>query len=512
MKIYDVIDNISRKIKEENCKSLFKEIGYITKVSDGIAIIIGLENVELNEIIEFQDKTRGIVFSIEENNIRAVILGKDKNIKAGEKVRRTYDNFKIGVGKELLGRVINCFGEPIDNKGIIKTNVNKNVDAEAPSITKRDNVKEPLQTGIKIIDSLIPIGRGQRELIIGDRQTGKTSITIDAIINQKKINDKIKNHKNKVYCIYVAIGQKNSSVAKIIKKLEEMDSLKYSIIVVASAADPVPLQFYAPYIGCSIAEYFRDNEMHSLIIYDDLSKHAIAYRQMSLLLRRPPGREAYPGDIFYIHSKLLERSAKLSKNFGGGSLTALPIIETQNGDVSSYIATNIISITDGQIFLESELFRKGVKPAINIGLSVSRIGSAAQTKIIKNISSSLKLELAQYREMESFTQFGSDLDKDTKNLLDHGRKLTIMLNQKACSPLSLEDQFLYLFIATNGYLKNIEDSKIENFIKDLVEKIKEDQNLLIEELKNEEISGSNIKDINIKLKKYLNENIKINKK
>ena len=467
---------------EQNNKIL-KKIGYVIKVYDGIAIIKGLEDVEFNEIIKFSNNIRGIVFNIEKYNVGAVILGNEKYINTGEKVKRTYNILKIKVGFNLLGRVINTLGKPLDGKNIINAKIKKNIDTESPSIIDRESIKNPMNTGIKIIDSLIPIGQGQRELIIGDRKIGKTSIVIDTILNQKNINNDIDNKKDKTYCIYVNIGQKQCATAKIIKQLKKTGAIKYSIIVIASAASPVSLQFYAPYIGCTIAEFFRDNGMHSIVIYDDLSKHAIAYRQMSLLLKRSPGREAYPGDIFYIHSKLLERAAKLNRKLGGGSLTALPIIETQNGDISSYIATNVISITDGQIFLEADLFRKGIKPAINIGLSVSRIGSAAQTEIIKKISSKIKLELAQYREMESFAQFGTDLDENTINLLNKGKKITYMFNQDVNNPLLIDEQIINLFAATRGFLSNVKDADVNKFLKKAYRELKYKNKKLINDIK-----------------------------
>ncbi|MBT4679462.1 MAG: F0F1 ATP synthase subunit alpha, partial [Flavobacterium sp.] len=420
--------------------------------------------------------------NLENDNVGVVIFGDDSKIKEGDIVKRTGKIVDVAVGKSLLGRVVDGLGNPIDGKGPIDPkSERRRVDVKAPGIIARKSVHEPMQTGLKAIDSLIPIGRGQRELIIGDRQTGKTAIAIDTIINQKEIN-KSDDESKKLYCIYVAIGQKRSTVAQIVKTLEETGALEYTIVVAATASDPAPLQFLAPYIGCTMGEYFRDNGMHGLIVYDDLSKQAVAYRQMSLLLRRPPGREAFPGDVFYLHSRLLERAAKLSEDQGGGSLTALPIIETQASDVSAYIPTNVISITDGQIFLETELFFKGVRPAVNVGISVSRVGSSAQIKAMKQVAGSIKLELAQYREMAAFAQFGSDLDASTQQLLNRGAKLTELLKQGQYSPLKVEEQVISIFCGVRGYLDNIETSKIKDFESGLLSQIKSDSPDILENI------------------------------
>jgi F-type H+-transporting ATPase subunit alpha len=455
--------------------------------------------------VQFENGTQGIVFNIEEDNVGIVILGDDKNIKEGQVIKREKQFFKVPTGKSLLGRVVDVFGNPLDNKGELKDVVYKKADVKAPGIIDRKSVHEPVQTGIKAIDSLIPIGRGQRELIIGDRQVGKTAIAIDTILNQKKIN-KSNNESEKLYCIYVAIGQKNSSVAKIVKKLEESGALEYTIVVVASASDPAPLQFYAPYVGCTMGEFFRDNGMHALVIYDDLSKHAVCYRQMSLLLRRPPGREAYPGDIFYVHSRLLERAAKLSDEMGSGSLTALPIIETHAGDVSAYIPTNAISITDGQIFLETELFYKGIKPAINIGLSVSRVGSAAQINAMKKVAGTMKLDLAQYREMQSFSQFASDLDSSTRSLLERGDKLTELLKQPLYTPLQIEEQVISIFAAVKGFLKEVDLQSIGDFENKLLFQIKKDKKDLMKKIRKEKKLSE---EIHNELTEYLNQFVKL---
>tara|TARA_B110000240_G_scaffold190279_1_gene231270 strand:- start:911 stop:2263 length:1353 start_codon:yes stop_codon:yes gene_type:complete len=423
-----------------------------------------------------------MALNLENDNVGVVIFGDDSKIKEGDIVKRTGKIVDVAVGKSLLGRVVDGLGNPIDGKGPIDPkSERRRVDVKAPGIIARKSVHEPMQTGLKAIDSLIPIGRGQRELIIGDRQTGKTAIAIDTIINQKEIN-KSDDESKKLYCIYVAIGQKRSTVAQIVKTLEESGALEYTIVVAATASDPAPLQFLAPYIGCTMGEYFRDNGMHGLIVYDDLSKQAVAYRQMSLLLRRPPGREAFPGDVFYLHSRLLERAAKLSEDQGGGSLTALPIIETQASDVSAYIPTNVISITDGQIFLETELFFKGVRPAVNVGISVSRVGSSAQIKAMKQVAGSIKLELAQYREMAAFAQFGSDLDASTQQLLNRGAKLTELLKQGQYSPLKVEEQVISIFCGVRGYLDNIETSKIKDFESGLLSQIKSDSPDILENI------------------------------
>ena len=459
----EVTKILKEQIKKFGDKAEVSEVGQVLSVGDGIARIYGLDNVQAGEMVEFSDGSKGMALNLEKDNVGVVIFGDDKAIKEGDTVKRTGSIVDVPVGKELLGRVVDGLGNPIDGKGVLDKGLKRNrVEVKAPGIIPRRSVSEPVQTGLKAIDSLIPIGRGQRELIIGDRQTGKTAVAIDTIINQKEINQS-GDEKQKLYCIYVAIGQKRSTVAQIVKTLEDAGAMEYTTIVAATASDPAPLQFLAPYTGCTIGEYFRDNGMHALIIYDDLSKQAVAYRQMSLLLRRPPGREAYPGDVFYLHSRLLERAAKLNDENGGGSLTALPIIETQAGDVSAYIPTNVISITDGQIFLETELFNQGIRPAVNVGLSVSRVGSAAQTKAMKKVAGSIKLELAQYREMAAFAQFGSDLDASTQKLLNRGSKLTELLKQKQYSPMSVAEQVVSVFCGVKGYLDDIELKDISEF-------------------------------------------------
>ena len=463
---------ISKILKEEiknfGTDSEITEVGQVLSIGDGIARIHGLDNVQAGEMVSFADGTKGMALNLENDNVGVVLFGGDSAIKEGDIVKRTNTIVDVPVGKNLLGRVVDALGDPIDGKGNIVSETRSRIEVKAPGIIPRKSVSEPMQTGLKAIDSLIPVGRGQRELIIGDRQTGKTAIAIDAIINQKSINEG-NDESKKLYCVYVGIGQKRSSIAQIVKTLEEAGAMEYTTVVSASASDAAPLQFLAPYTGCSIAEYFRDNGMHALIIYDDLSKQAVAYRQMSLLLRRPPGREAFPGDVFYLHSRLLERAAKLNDDQGGGSLTALPIIETQANDVSAFIPTNVISITDGQIFLETELFNQGIRPAVNVGLSVSRVGSAAQTKAMKKVAGSIKLELAQYREMAAFAQFGSDLDASTQRLLNRGSKLTELLKQNQYSPLSVAEQVISVFSGVNGYLDDIELGQIKSFESDLID-------------------------------------------
>ena len=477
----EVTKLLKDQIKNFGEKAQVSEIGKVLSVGDGIARVFGLDNVQAGEMVEFEDGSKGMALNLENDNVGVVIFGDDRNIKEGDTIKRTKAIVDVPVGKELLGRVVDGLGNPIDGKGALKVKNRKRVEVKAPGIIPRQSVNEPMQTGLKSIDSLIPIGRGQRELIIGDRQTGKTAVAIDAIINQKKINES-SDEKKKLYCVYVAIGQKRSTVAQITKTLEEAGALKYTTIVAATASDSAPLQFLAPYTGCTIGEYFRDNGMHSLIVYDDLSKQAVAYRQMSLLLRRPPGREAYPGDVFYLHSRLLERAAKLNNKSGGGSLTALPIIETQAGDVSAYIPTNVISITDGQIFLETELFNQGIRPAVNVGLSVSRVGSAAQTKAMKKVAGSIKLELAQYREMAAFAQFGSDLDASTQQLLNRGAKLTELLKQDQYSPMTVGEQVISVFTGVKGYLDDVDLNKIKKFEKDILDKIKSEKPKIIDEI------------------------------
>lgn len=441
------------------------EIGHVISMGDGVARIYGLVDVFLGEMVEFDDldQTKGIALSLEEGYVGVVILGFGEKICEGMLVKRTKKKISVPVGRKLLGRVVNALGEPIDGKGPIGSTESSPVEVKAPGIMARKSVSEPLQTGIKVIDGLIPIGRGQRELIIGDRQTGKTALVIDTILNQTKINDLLKQESEKIYSIYVAIGQKRSSVAQIVKTLDESGALKDTIVVVATASEAAALQFLVPYSACSMGEWFRDNGMHALIAYDDLTKQAVAYRQISLLLRRPPGREAYPGDIFFLHSRLLERAAKLDIAHGGGSLTALPIVETQANDIAAYIPTNVISITDGQIFLETELFNKGIRPAVNVGLSVSRVGSAAQTKAIKQVVGKLKMDLAQFREIESFSQFASDLDEGTQKLLQRGQRFVNLLKQSQFSPLSMEEQVLSFFLGSQGYLDRVSMEKVANF-------------------------------------------------
>ena len=476
---------ISKILKEEiknfGSDSEILEVGQVLSVGDGIARVYGLDNVQAGELVEFSDGTKGMALNLESDNVGIVLFGNDSGIKEGDTVKRTNSIVDVPVGKELLGRVVDALGNPIDGKGPINSDKRSRIEVKAPGIIPRQSVSEPMQTGLKAIDSLIPVGRGQRELIIGDRQTGKTAVAIDAIINQKTINESSDESK-KLYCFYVAIGQKRSTVAQIVKTLEDAGAMSYTTVIAATASESAPLQFLAPYAGCSMAEYFRDNGMHALIVYDDLSKQAVAYRQMSLLLRRPPGREAFPGDVFYLHSRLLERAAKLSDKNGGGSLTALPIIETQANDVSAFIPTNVISITDGQIFLETELFNQGIRPAVNVGLSVSRVGSAAQTKAMKKVSGSIKLELAQYREMAAFAQFGSDLDVSTQNLLNRGSKLTELLKQDQYSPMTVAEQVISVFTGVKGYLDDLELNQIKDFERDFFAKISASNPELIEKV------------------------------
>jgi len=448
------------------------EVGEVLSVGDGIARVYGLDSVQAGEMVEFPGGIKGMTLNLETDNVGVVIFGDDRTIKEGDTVKRTGEIVDVPIGKALLGRVVDALGNPIDDKGPIEADERRRIEVKAPGIISRRSVHEPVQTGLKSIDSLIPIGRGQRELIIGDRQTGKTALAIDTIINQKEINAG-DDEKLKLYCIYVAIGQKRSTVARIVRTLEEYGAMDYTIVVAATASEPAPLQFLAPYSGCTMGEYFRDNGMHALIIYDDLSKHAVSYRQMSLLLRRPPGREAYPGDVFYLHSRLLERAAKMSDDYGGGSLTALPVIETQAGDVSAYIPTNVISITDGQIFLETELFYKGVRPAVNVGISVSRVGSAAQIKAMKQVAGTIKLELAQYREMEAFAQFSSDLDASTQRLLARGARLTELLKQPQYAPVPVEEQVVVLFAGVRGHLDAIEVADVGRFEEGLLSEIRD---------------------------------------
>jgi proton translocating ATP synthase F1 alpha subunit len=466
---------LEQRITNYYAKLNVDEIGRVISVGDGIARVYGLNKIQAGEMVEFSSGVRGMALNLENDNVGVVCFGSDTLIREGDIVKRTGAIVDVPVGKGVLGRVVDALGTPIDGKGPLTEVTPRRVELKAPGIIQRKSVHEPMQTGLKAVDALVPIGRGQRELIIGDRQTGKTAIAIDAILNQKSVNT-TPDESKKLYCVYVAVGQKRSTVAQLVKTLGDSGALEYTIIVAATASDPAPLQFLAPYSGCAMAEYFRDNGMHALIIYDDLSKQSVAYRQMSLLLRRPPGREAFPGDVFYLHSRLLERSAKMSDDSGAGSMTALPVIETQAGDVSAYIPTNVISITDGQIFLETELFYKGIRPAINVGLSVSRVGSAAQLKAMKQVCGSLKLELAQYREVAAFAQFGSDLDAATQYLLNRGARLTEVLKQDQFQPLTVEQQVVVIYAATKGYLDKITMKDISSFEVGLLKTV--DSNLL----------------------------------
>jgi len=473
------------QIKNFGQEAEVAEVGRVLSVGDGIARVYGLDNIQAGEMVEFPGGIRGMALNLEADNVGVVIFGEDRTIKEGDTVKRTKAIVDVPVGDELLGRVVDGLGNPIDGKGPIKAKKRAQADVKAPGIIPRKSVHEPMATGLKAVDSLIPIGRGQRELIIGDRQTGKTAVALDAILNQKVYNEAAGDDESKkLYCVYVAIGQKRSTVAQLVKKLEENGAMEYSIVVAATASDPAPMQFLAPYSATAMAEHFRDNGRHALIIYDDLSKQAVAYRQMSLLLRRPPGREAYPGDVFYLHSRLLERSAKLNEDHGAGSLTALPIIETQGGDVSAFIPTNVISITDGQIFLETELFYQGIRPAVNTGLSVSRVGSSAQTKAMKSVAGSIKLELAQYREMAAFAQFGSDLDAATQALLNRGARLTELLKQPQYSPLTNAEQVVVIYAGTKGYLDKIEVGDVTRFETGLLNHIRQNHQDLLDDITN----------------------------
>ncbi len=483
IKASEISSIIRDQINNFESQADISEVGTVLKVGDGVAQVYGLDNVQAGEMVEFTGGVQGMALNLEEDNVGIVIFGDDRGIKEGDTVKRTQKIVEVPVGKGLLGRVVDALGNPIDGKGPIQSSESSRIEVKAPGIIPRQSVSEPMQTGLKALDSLVPVGRGQRELIIGDRQTGKTAVAIDTIINQKEINQSDDESK-KLYCIYVAIGQKRSTVAQVVKTLEENGAMEYTIVVAASASDPAPLQFLAPYAGCSMGEFFRDNGMHGLIVYDDLSKQAVAYRQMSLLLRRPPGREAFPGDVFYLHSRLLERAAKMNDENGGGSLTALPVIETQAGDVSAFIPTNVISITDGQIFLETELFFSGIRPAINVGLSVSRVGSAAQTKAMKKVAGKIKLELAQYREMAAFSQFASDLDASTKQLLARGERLTELLKQDQYVPMSVADQVLSLYSGVRGFLDKIEISKITDFQVKFLEGLRADHSDVFDEINN----------------------------
>jgi len=464
---------LKKQIKDFGKEAEVAEIGQVLSVGDGIARVYGLDNVQAGEMVEFPNGTRGMALNLEVDNVGVVVFGSDRDIKEGDTVKRTGAIVDVPVGKELLGRVVDALGNPIDGKGPIRTAERRRVDVKAPGIIPRKSVHEPMATGLKAIDALIPIGRGQRELIIGDRQTGKTAIILDTVLNQKSVH-KAGPEKEKLYCVYVACGQKRSTVAQFVKILEDNGALDYSIIVAATASEPAPLQYLAPFSGCTMGEYFRDNGMHALIAYDDLSKQAVAYRQMSLLLRRPPGREAYPGDVFYLHSRLLERAAKLNDDYKAGSLTALPVIETQANDVSAYIPTNVISITDGQIFLETDLFYQGIRPAVNVGLSVSRVGSAAQIKAMKQVAGKIKGELAQYREMAAFAQFGSDLDPSTQRLLNRGARLTELLKQPQFSPLKVEEQVVVIYAGVNGYLDPLPVTAVRKFEDGLLRLMREE--------------------------------------
>lgn len=481
----EISEVLKSQISQFDTAAKLEEVGRVLTETDGIAKIYGLDNVQAGELVEFPGGLVGMALNLENDNVGVVVFGEDRGVKEGDIVKRTGKIVEVPVGKGLLGRVVDGLGRPIDGKGPLTDVEYVRVETKAPGIIARKSVHEPVQTGIKSIDSLIPIGRGQRELIIGDRQTGKTAVAVDTMLNQKAAHDSDDESK-KLYCVYVAIGQKRSTVAQVVKKLEEAGAMKYSIVVAATASDPAPMQFMAPYTGCAMGEYFRDNSMHALITYDDLSKHAVAYRQMSLLLRRPPGREAYPGDVFYLHSRLLERAAKMSDEEGAGSLTALPIIETQAGDVSAYIPTNVISITDGQIFLETDLFYKGVRPAVNVGLSVSRVGSAAQIKAMKQVAGSIKLELAQFREMEAFAQFGSDLDPATQRLLARGQRLTELLKQPQYSPIAVQEQVVVIYAGVKGYLDNVPANDVVRFEQELLSLLRSEHQSLLSTISKEQ--------------------------
>jgi len=478
----EITSILKDQIKNFGQEAEVSEVGQVLSIGDGIARVYGLDNVQYGEMVEFKDGIRGMALNLETDNVGVVVFGSDRGVSEGDTVKRTGAIVDVPVGKGLLGRVVDALGNPIDGKGPIESTERRRVDVKAPGIIPRKSVHEPMQTGIKSIDALIPIGRGQRELIIGDRQTGKTTIALDTILNQKSINAG-GDESAKLYCVYVAVGQKRSTVAQFVKVLEENGALEYSIIIAATASDPAPMQFLAPFAGCAMGEFFRDNGMHALMVYDDLSKQAVAYRQMSLLLRRPPGREAYPGDVFYLHSRLLERAAKLNDEQGAGSLTALPVIETQANDVSAYIPTNVISITDGQIFLESDLFYQGVRPAVNVGLSVSRVGSSAQIKAMKQVAGKIKGELAQYREMAAFAQFGSDLDASTQRLLNRGARLTELLKQPAFSPLRVEEQVVVIYAGTNGYLDKLPVNKVRQYETQLLEHLNSSEKDLLETIR-----------------------------
>jgi len=495
---------LKEQIENFGAEADVAEVGQVLSVGDNVARVYGLDNVQAGELVEFPGGLMGMALNLEEDNVGVVLFGEDRNIKEGDVVKRTGAIVDVPVGRGLLGRVVDALGNPIDGKGPIEGAERTRVEVKAPGIIPRRSVHEPMQTGLKAIDSLIPVGRGQRELIIGDRQTGKTAIALDTILNQKEVNAGDDESK-KLYCIYVAVGQKRSSVAQFVKALEDRGALEYSIVVAATASEPAPLQFLAPYTGCTMGEFFRDNGMHAVIFYDDLSKQAVAYRQMSLLLRRPPGREAYPGDVFYLHSRLLERAAKMNDDHGAGSLTALPVIETQAGDVSAYIPTNVISITDGQIFLETDLFYRGIRPAVNVGLSVSRVGSAAQIKAMKQVAGSIKLELAQYREMEAFAQFASDLDAATQRLLARGARLTELLKQDQYTPLPVEEQVAVVFAGVNGFIDGIALEKVTAFEQKLRDELKANGQEILNAIRTEKEISSATEE---KLKAFMDNFIK----
>ena len=497
----EISEILKEQIENFGAEADVAEVGQVLSVGDGVARVYGLDNVQAGELVEFPGNVTGMALNLEEDNVGIVLFGEDRNIAEGDTVKRTGKIVSAPVGKEMLGRVVDALGNPIDGKGPIKTSETRQVDVKAPGIIPRKSVEEPMQTGIKAIDAMIPIGRGQRELIIGDRQTGKSAIAVDAILNQKA-NYASGDPKQQLFCVYIAVGQKRSTVAQLVKVLEDSGAMDYSIVVAATASEPAPLQFLAPYTGCAIGEYFRDNGMHALNVYDDLSKQAVAYRQMSLLLRRPPGREAFPGDVFYLHSRLLERAAKLNDDHGAGSLTALPIIETQAGDVGAYIPTNVISITDGQIFLETDLFNKGVRPAINVGISVSRVGSSAQTKAMKQVAGKIKLELAQFREMEAFAQFASDLDAATQRMLQRGARLVELLKQDQYSPLSNEEQVMVIFAGVRGYLDGLETGDVERFERQLLDEARDKGADILKEIRQKQKLSDDLEE---RIKSFLDD-------
>ncbi len=489
----EISEILKKQIAEFGAQADVAEIGQVLSVGDGVARVYGLDQCRAGEMLEFPGGIKGMALNLEEDNVGVVIFGDYQNVREGDIVRRTGEIVEVPVGRELLGRVVDALGNPIDGKGPIKAREMRRVDVKAPGIIPRKSVHEPMQTGLMAIDALVPIGRGQRELIIGDRQTGKTAVAVDTIINQKHFNS-LRDEKRHLYCVYVAIGQKRSTVAQLVKELEDNGAMEYTIVVAATASDPAPMQYLAPYAGCAMGEWFRDNGLHALAIYDDLSKQAVAYRQVSLLLRRPPGREAYPGDVFYLHSRLLERAAKLNDEKGAGSLTALPIVETQAGDVSAYIPTNVISITDGQIFLETGLFFKGIRPAINVGLSVSRVGSAAQIKAMKQVAGKIKLELAQFREMEAFSQFASDLDAATQRMLARGSRLTQMLKQKQYNPLRVTEQVVIIYSGTRGYLDEIPAPDVSEYVRRLLDDLRVNGRDILDELEEKKALDEALED------------------